>query len=127
LSDDATVIVRVPMSLKKRGGRKVIVPPPGAETWAPAQRVDGTLIRALVRGFDWRKQIDIGVYQSVRELAAAENIRPSYVGRIMNLTMLAPAIVERILDGNQPRTLYAELISRGIPDDWRDQWRLINE
>ncbi len=39
------------------------------------------------------------------ELAEAEKINTSYVIRVMRLTVLAPDIVETVLDGRQPKGL----------------------
>jgi hypothetical protein len=43
--------------------------------------------------------LDEGRFASVRELAEAERVSHSYISRILRLTLLAPDIVERILDG----------------------------
>jgi hypothetical protein len=43
----------------------------------------------------------------VQALAAAEKIHPSYLSRVLWLTLLAPDIVEAILDGRQPPMLPA--------------------
>jgi hypothetical protein len=42
---------------------------------------------------------------SVYELAAAEKLDRGYLGRILMLTLLAPDIVESIMDGRQPAEL----------------------
>jgi hypothetical protein len=44
--------------------------------------------------------LDEGRFASVRELAEAERVSVSYIGRILRLTLLAPDIIERILDGS---------------------------
>jgi hypothetical protein len=38
-------------------------------------------------------------YATIREIAKAEKINPSYVSRVVRLTLLAPATVEAILEG----------------------------
>jgi len=43
--------------------------------------------------------LDEGRFASVRELAEAERVGHSYVGRTLRLSLLAPDIVEHILDG----------------------------
>ena len=65
-------------------------------------RVDNAMVKALARGFRWRKLLDTGVYGSIEEMAAAEKINSSYVGRLLRMTLLAPEIVEAVLDGRQP-------------------------
>ena len=48
--DGSTITVRIPMTWKRRGGRKVIIAPDGGDAWAPAKpRPDETVIRALAR------------------------------------------------------------------------------
>jgi hypothetical protein len=46
--------------------------------------------------------LETGAYATVEDIASAEKINPSYVGRVLRLTLLAPDIVEAILDGRQP-------------------------
>lgn len=54
--------VRVPFTIRKRGGRKLVLAPGGIETGAPVRyRVDNAMIKALARGFRWRKLLETGV------------------------------------------------------------------
>jgi hypothetical protein len=57
----------------------------------------------------------------VSEIAAAEKINASYVGRVLRLTLLSPEIVEAILDGRQPADLQLEDLLRPFPVGWREQ------
>jgi hypothetical protein len=57
------------------------------------------MVKAIARAFRWRKLLGTGVYATVEEIAAAEKINLSCVSRVLRLTLLAPAIVEAILDG----------------------------
>ena len=43
--------------------------------------------------------LETGRHATIREIAKAEKINPSYVSRVLRLTLLAPATVEAILDG----------------------------
>jgi hypothetical protein len=88
------------MRFQRRGGRKQIVAPDGREL-APSTKPqpDGTLVKALARAWRWQKLLDDGVYTSVTEIAEAEGIGKSYVSRIMRLALMAPDIVETILEG----------------------------
>jgi hypothetical protein len=59
------------------------------------------------------------------ELAAAEEINASYVGRVLRLTLLAPDIVKAILDGTQPASLALGSLLHPFPVDWRKQLELV--
>src|SRR4051812_37137934 len=100
-SDGRTITVRVPISIRRRGGRKLVVAPDGRHVAAaPAKRhTDNAMVKAIARAFRWRRMIETGAYATIREIAAAENISETYVGRTLRLTLLAPSIVEAILDG----------------------------
>jgi hypothetical protein len=98
-----TLTVWVPLAIRQRGGRKQVLTPGGDPCWAPARgQVDSTLVKALARAFRWRRMLEMGRYGTIAELAAAEKINSSYVSRVLRLTLLAPDIVETILDGRQP-------------------------
>ncbi|WP_241893507.1 hypothetical protein [Magnetofaba australis] len=72
------------------------------------------MIRALARAFSWRKEIESGVVRSARELAARENIDPGFMTKTLRLTMLAPDIVEAILEGRQPKNLALADLMKGF-------------
>ncbi|NAZ36787.1 hypothetical protein [Rubellimicrobium sp. CFH 75288] len=113
-----TVTLRVPFRLAKRGGRKEMRLPEGI---APPRRPDDALVKALARAFRWKRMIDAGRYTTIADLAAQEGIAPSYLTRILRLTLLAPDIVEAILDGRQaPQVTLARLMD-GFPEEWEGQ------
>jgi len=112
------------MTFKTRGGRKLVVSPDGVPSRAtPRSRVDNTLVKALARAFRWRGLLEAGVYGTVEEIAAAEKINTSYVSRILRLTLLAPDIIEMILDGRQPVDLAMAKLVKGFPVAWEAQRR----
>ena len=120
--DGVTLTVWVPMEFKRRGGRKLVVSPDGVPAW-PGSRsgVDDTLVKALARAFRWRKLLETGVHGTVDEIARAEGINDSYVSRILRLTLLAPDIVEAILDGRQPTALTLARLMKPFPAAWGKQ------
>ena len=65
--------------------------------------------------------LDDGRYSSVSELAAAEKLDRGYLGRILMLTLLAPDIVEAIMDGRQPAELGVHVLREGFPVEWGEQ------
>jgi len=72
------------------------------------------LITALPRAFHWQELIDRGKYSSISDLAEALGLDRSYVSRIMRLTLLAPEIVEAIVDGPEPSGLSSFVTLTGI-------------
>jgi hypothetical protein len=118
--DGATLIVRSPMRFQRRGGRKRIVTPDGSEI-VPTDKPhpDGTMVKALARAYRWQGMLDAGRFASVRELAEAERVSHSYIGRILRLNLLAPDIVERMLDGRGAPQL-ARLM-QPFPVEWERQ------
>jgi hypothetical protein len=120
--DGLSITVRVPMKFVQRGGRKLVIFPEGVEPPAPPPpRVDNTMIKALARAFRWRKLLETGVFATVEEIAATEKINASYVGRILRLTLLAPDLVEAILDGRQKAELTLTLLMKPLPLSWSEQ------
>jgi hypothetical protein len=116
-----TVTVRVPMTFRKRGGRKLVLAPDGA-AWAPPHAsIDSTLVKALARAFRWRRMLESGAVPTVTEIAAREKINPSYVSRVLRLTLLAPDIVEAILDGKQAPEVTLPRLMRPFSAEWETQ------
>ena len=113
--------VRVPLAARKqRGGRKLVVTPCGMTSRGPAA-ADTTLVKALARAFRWRKMLETGGFATINELAAAEGINSSYVSRLLRLTLLAPHIVEAILDGRQPESMTLLALMEPFPVEWAQQ------
>jgi hypothetical protein len=124
-ADGETITVHIPLTFRKRGGRKRVVTPDGAE-WAPRPRVDNAMVKALARAFRRRKMLDEGVHATIDDLAKAKRLAPSYVSGILRLTLLAPEIVEAILDGRQPAEVQLGDLLEGFPPEWEGQtaaWR----
>ena len=97
-----TIVVTIPMAWKRHGGPKVIIAPDGGDAWAPVKpRPDETLIRVLARAHRWKRLLEDGRYRSAAEAAEAEGVTRSFVNRLLRLTLLAPEIVEAILEGGR--------------------------
>src|SRR5450432_517919 len=121
MSTPASITVHIPLTIRRRGGRKMVVAPDGS-AWAPSRaRIDSTLLKALARAFRWRKLVEEGRFGTLAELAAAEKINPSYVSRVLRLTLLAPDIVEAVLDGRQPGEVTLPSLMRVFPVEWGEQ------
>lgn len=113
-----TVTLQVPFRVVKRGGRKEMQMPEGA----PMQhRPLDALVKALVRAFRWRRMLESGDFATIAELAEHEGIAVSYVTRILRLTLLAPDLVETILDGKQGPEVTLMQVLEPFPVEWEEQ------
>ncbi|MFO1097103.1 MAG: hypothetical protein U1E81_02225 [Xanthobacteraceae bacterium] len=122
IGDGETLTVHIPLRLRKRGGRKLMVAPEGATAWAPQRaRLDNAMVKAIARAHRWRRLLESGEYSSITELATAEKINQSYVCRVLRLTLLAPSLVESILDGGQPAELMLANLMQSFPVGWQEQ------
>jgi hypothetical protein len=79
------------------------------------------MVKALARAFRWRNMLDVGVHATLGDLARAKGVHATYVSPVLRLTLLAPEIVETILDGRQPEEMRLEDLLHGIPADWDSQ------
>lgn len=120
---DDTFTVHVPMMFRRRGGRKLIVAPDGTAIAAAAPRfnVDNVLVKAIARGYRWRKLLDNGTYSTTKEVAAKERVEVSYIAEVLRLTLLAPDLVELILDGRQPPGWQLRRFRKSFPVEWQAQ------
>jgi hypothetical protein len=123
MDDGATVTVQVPFSIRRRGGRKLVLAPngqklPGASS---SRHVDSAMVKAIARAFRWREMLENGTYATIREIAAAEKINESYVGRVLRLALLAPHIIETIIDGTQSPEVTLPILMQPFPAAWKEQ------
>jgi hypothetical protein len=116
-----TITIRIPLSVRPRGGRKLVLTPMGtAPTIPTTTRQDSSLLKALARAHRWKQMMESGRYASVTELAAAENINDSYLCRTLRLTLLAPEIVQAVLQGRE-RSLHLHDLMKPFPVEWKPQ------
>ena len=118
----STFTITIPLTIRKRGGRKLVFSSSGEEITVPARpRIDNTLVKALARAFRWQKLLETGVYTTVAEMADAEGINRSYVSRLLRLTLLAPTLVESILDGQVGTELIMPDLLEPRSELWKEQ------
>ena len=119
-----TITLHVPFRMVKRGGRKEMLLPPGTST--QRHRIDNTLVKALARAFRWKRMLGSGEFATIAELARREGIAVSYLTRILGLTLLAPELVDAILDGRQGPQTSVKRLTEPFPVAWREQTRLLS-
>jgi len=122
------ISIEIPMTFKKRGGRKVIVLPDGSHGHpSPAATIDNAMVKAIARAFRWQRMLENGTYTCLDDIARSEKISASFVSRYHRLVLLAPDIVEAILDGKQPAQLTMKDLLVPFPVEWarqRDDFQL---
>ena len=113
-----TVTLHVPFRVLKRGGRKEMQLPAGV---THSRRTDNTLVKALARAFRWKRMLESGEFATIAELAEREGIAPSYMTRVLRLTLLAPDIVEAILGGRRGPEVTLARVLEPFPLTWQHQ------
>lgn len=125
MSDVASLTVQVPLNIRRRPGRKTVVTPEGASLTAPSltipTRADPALVKALARAFRYQRLLNEGQYASITEMAEAEKLDRGYMGRLLQLTLLAPNLVEAVLDGQRSEQLDLPRLMRQLPCTWAEQ------
>ena len=116
-----TISVHVPFAIRKYGGRKQVVTPNGEPAAIEKTRVDSTLVKALARAFRWKKMLESGQFTTITELAEHENLALTYMTRVLRLSLLAPVIVETILDGRQGPEVTLAALLEPFPLEWKEQ------
>ncbi len=125
ISADGAVEVFVPLAFRRIGGRKRVIAPAVPEQPASsARQLNMPIIRALARARRWQRLLEDGTYVNILELSKKEKINKSYVSRTLRLMLLAPDIIEAILDGRQPPTLQLNDLEGGHPVEWELQRRM---
>jgi hypothetical protein len=121
ISDKHTITITVPLRIRQRGGRKLIMAPSSSAVPRVAPKPDDALLKALVRAHRWRRMLEGDQFASVAELVASEKVNHSYVCRLLRLNLLAPDIVQDILDGTQNPDLELKDLTKPFPVDWAAQ------
>jgi hypothetical protein len=122
-----SVVLNVPIALKRRSGRRVMVPAGTASVEAPRGAAT-PLQLALARGHRWLRMLETGEAASMCDIARREATNHSYVARHINLTLLAPDIVAAILDETLPEGVQLLFLAINPPMLWEDQrrWRVFH-
>lgn len=121
VASNGSVVLNVPIALKRRSGRRVVLP---AEAEAAASRTNATPLQlALARGHRWLRMLETGEAASMCDIARREGTNHSYIARHINLTLLAPEIVAAILKETLPEGVQLLMLAINPPMLWEQQRR----
>jgi hypothetical protein len=121
------VVVSVPVSFYRRNGRQMIL----ADSVESESDLDesgmpnNALLTAIAKAYSWQDQLESGEFEDLEDIAKASGVDRSYVGRMLQLTSLAPDIVESILAGQEFADISLQKCRKGIPAIWVDQRRIL--
>lgn len=125
-ASDGRLTLSVPIQIKRRSGRKLVTLPIDPETGEPAKArpwdtATTPLQLALARSHRWLAMLESGEAKSLKEISARDGIDNSYVSRMVNLTTLAPDIVQAILDDTLPGHVTLFDLAVDTPGPWEEQ------
>ena len=120
MSATTHITVRVPMVIRRPPGRRTVVTPVTDGT-VVTTRADPALLKALARAFRYQRLLDEGRFCSISEMAVGEKIERGYLGTLLRLTLLAPDIVQSIIDGQHPVALTLPRLLEPWPAEWQAQ------
>lgn len=114
--------VFLPVKHKRRARVREVIVPQGLDPLASFGKTEHeTLCLNLARAFRWKELLDDGTFGSVNDLAKHGGVDRAYVGRLLRLTLLAPDIVEAILEGREPEGLTLPDLLQPLPWLWEEQ------
>ncbi len=125
--DGDKVIVSVPVRFYRRNGRQMILADSlKSEANATEAAVpNSALLAAIAKAYVWQEQLESGLFEGLEDIAKENGVDRSYVGRMLQLTSLAPEIVESILAGKAFADISLQRFRKGIPVSWEEQRRVL--
>jgi hypothetical protein len=84
-------------------------------------QLNGKLMTALVRAWRWQRLIEAGKYASLREAARAEGVAKTYAAKISKMVLLAPDIIEAIVEGRADDRMMLKVLEGTLPVEWDEQ------
>jgi len=125
IANDEIIDFFVPLEIKKRGGSAVIILPKNLKKEEMAKCFDEKMIKAFAKAYKWKNMLEEDEIGSLAQIAVKENITGAYVSKVFNLNFIAPEIVEKILNGEQPRDLkLQDMLVGKFPLLWQEQKEL---
>jgi hypothetical protein len=118
----STITVLVPIAIRRRNGRpKIMLPHDGARHPDASDPASGAVVRAIARAGDWRRRLEAGEVDTLRDIADAEKITVPFVSRFIRLAYLSPAVLDRIVAEREGVAVSLEDLPVAALDLWAVQ------
>jgi hypothetical protein len=111
--------VFIPLTIRKRNGRPKILPP--ADMVPETGGVDRHVLKAIAKAWSWRRKLESGAVGTMADVAETENVTPAYVGRMLKLAYLAPAVMEKLLIARVSPVVSVKELAEAAELPWEDQ------
>lgn len=119
--DGAIIALVIPVKLKGKGNQRKIVTYKSPEWTKPPTVAQ----KAIARAFHWDGFLQRGEVLSLAELADLVGRDRAYVGKNLNLALLAPDIVRDLMKEAPPYRINLTKAMEGLPLDWEAQRRFL--
>lgn len=118
-----TLRIRIPIAQRARNGRPRIQPP---ADFVPDTDggTDPHVLRNFAQAWSWRRKLESGEVDTIEDIARLAGVTHRMVGRMLKLTYLAPAVLERLLLERVPPTVPVKELTVLADMDWTAQLRL---
>ncbi|MBY0303642.1 MAG: hypothetical protein K2W86_00630 [Sphingomonas sp.] len=83
--------------------------------------VDPHVLKAIARAWSWRRKLESGMVGTIQDIAHAEDISDRYVGRMLRLAYLAPAVLEKLLVQRAPPAVSIKDLAMVAELTWMEQ------
>ena len=111
------------ISTTSRNGSVLIVNNPASQE----VNVNPFLVKIIAKSYYWNKLIAEGKARYIKDIQKMENYtNHNYIKELLRLKFLAPDIVEKILNGTQPKDLTADKLRKIKTLDWQEQRKILN-
>jgi site-specific DNA recombinase len=118
---DANDLISLTIEAKRKrcGGEVHLVVPPNSTLAVGHPKL--SLIKAIARAHGWYEKVVQGNACDMRSLARQAGLTERYVGKVFGCALLAPDVIESILQGRQPHDLNVEKLCEHVPLSWAEQ------
>lgn len=113
------IVLTIEAKRKRCGGEVHLVVPPNSID--SVRHPKPSLIKAIARARCWYEKVVQGNALDMRSLARQAGLTERYVGKVFGCALLAPDIIESILEGRQPHDLNFEKLCEHVSSSWAEQ------